>query len=154
MSWLGVARHRMIILMTGMSCWWHHDNRNSSNLMRMMMRMMGDWMMRSWMRMMGGRVMRSWVMINHVMMLNHWGNVVTMTMHLMMLLVNSMMGAMISHTMTHMMGGGRDCHMMATAWHRCWASMGWGCAERGEQGESSMRRDIMGRREHMSRAES
>ena len=108
---------------------------------------MGSWVMRCWMMAM---------MINHMMMLNNWSNMVAMTMHLMMFLVNSMMSSMISHTMTHMMGGGRDGHMVSTAGDRGGASMvvGWGCAKRGEQRQSSMWGNIMGRREDMSRTES
>ena len=96
------------------------------------------------------------MMIYHMMMLNYWSDMVPMTMHLMMFLVNSMMGAMISHTMTHMMGWGRDCHMMSTAWDWGWASMGmgWCCSKRGEQGQTSMWGNIMGRRKDMSRVES
>ena len=109
------------------------------------------WMMRSWM-------MRCWMMammINHMMMLNNWSNMVAMTMHLMMFLVNSMMSSMISHTVTHMMSGGRDGHMVSAAGDGGGASMvmGRGFAKRGEQRQPSMWGNIMRRREDMSRVE-
>ena len=119
--------------------------------------MIGGWVMRRCMMrhlMMWGWVMT--MMIQHVMVLNNWSNV-SMTMHLVMLLVDSMMCAMISHTMTHMMGGGRDCHMVATAGDRGGTSMNLergGSAQWGEQGQLSMWGNVMWRWEDMSWAQS
>ena len=86
-----------------------------------MMSMMDRCLMMSWVN--RGRMV-NWcsMMTNHVM-LNNGGNMVSMTMHLMMFLVHSMMSAMISNTMTNMMSRCRDCDMMSTVRYRSGSCM-------------------------------
>ena len=75
--------------------------------------------MMNWCWVMNGSRMvnRRSMMTNHVM-LNNRSNMVSMTMHLMMFLVDSMVCAMVSYSMTDMMGGCRDGNMMSTMRHR------------------------------------
>ena len=87
---------------------WQHDHRNSSWLMRM--------------------VQTSSMMIYHVM--NQWSNMMTMTMHLMMFLMDSVMSAMISHSMTDMVSGSGDGDMMMSGRDWCGVRMvGRSCAQ-------------------------
>ena len=67
-------------------------------------------------------VQTSSMMIYHVM--NKWSNMMTMTMHLMMFLMDSVMSAMISHSMTDMVSGSGDGDMMMSGRHWCGVGMG------------------------------
>ena len=131
-----------IIIMMGCGRWRQHKNW-SSRLMRMMNR--GDMMVQS-----------RWVMVRHVM-LDDRKVVESMTMDLVVLLVNSMMSPMVGHPVTDVVCGRGDGDVMVSSRYGGGGRLGrvWGgCPQGREEGQARVGRNVVRRRKDVVRAQS
>ena len=82
-------------------------------------------------------------MVHHVM-LDDRKVVESMTMDLVVLLVNSMMSPMVGHPVTDVVCGGGDGHVVVGCGHRGGAVVRWRRPQGGEQRQGGVRGDVVG----------
>ena len=101
MSRFWIPRHWVVVMVYGVDLGWHHHYRHCNRLMGMLKLC---WVVRS-------RVVRHGrVVVHHVVVVHYGRQVVTsvVTMHLVVLLVDGVVGAMVRHAVADVVGGGGD----------------------------------------------
>ena len=147
MSRFWIPRHWMVVMVYGVDLGWHHHYRHCNRLMGMVKLCC---MVRSWV------VRHGRVVVHHVVMVHYGRQVVTsvVTMHLVVLLVHGVVGAMVRHAVAHVVGGGGDGDVVVRAAAGEGGGAGAGRQGRGraqgrEQRQGGVGRDIVGRGQHM-----
>ena len=99
MSRFWIPRHRVVVMVYGVDLGWHHHYWHRNRLMGMVKLRC---MVRSWM------VRHSWVVVNHMVVVHYGRQVVAsvVTMHLVVLLVDGMMAAVVEDAVADVVGGG------------------------------------------------
>ena len=146
MSRFWIPRHRMVVMVYRVDLGGQHHYRHCNRLVGMVKLC---WVVRS-------RVVRHGrVVVHHVVVVHYGRQVVTsvVTMHLVVLLVDGVVGAMVRHAVAHVVGGGGDGDVVVRAaageGGGAGAGQGRGRAQGREQRQGGVGRYIVGRRQHV-----